>query len=99
VTKPEWFVRRRIGFGVRPVTWQGWLITLVALATAIVGYVTLKKSAGDIAIACVALAYLLIALASGGTKRPNTKSDVDDEVVATQDGPCNIGAASNRDDH
>ncbi len=79
MTKPEWFVRRRIGFGVRPVTWQGWLITVVALATAITGYVTLKKSAGDVAIVCVALVYLLIALASGGTKRANSKPDVVDE--------------------
>jgi ABC-2 type transport system ATP-binding protein len=62
------------------VTWQGWLITAVAVAAAITGYVSFKKTAGDVVIVCVAVAYLLIALASGGTKRaPERSLTVDDE--------------------
>ena len=26
---PEWFREKRIGWGLTPVTWQGWLYTLV----------------------------------------------------------------------
>lgn len=27
-----WFGPKRIGFGIRPVTWQGWVVTVVAVA-------------------------------------------------------------------
>lgn len=33
--KPEWFVPKKIGWGLRPVTWQGWVYAL-AWATVIV---------------------------------------------------------------
>jgi ABC-2 type transport system ATP-binding protein len=81
VAKAQWFVRRRIGIGVRPVTWQGWLITAVAVAAAAAGYVTFKKSSGDVVIVCVAVVYLLIALASGGTKRAAPRPVVEDDVA------------------
>jgi ABC-2 type transport system ATP-binding protein len=85
VAKPQWFVRRRIGFGVRPVTWQGWLVTLVAVASTVTGFVTMKKTAGDVVLVCVAVVYLLIALASGGTKRAPMKSETpDDDGASTQ---------------
>jgi hypothetical protein len=31
-----WFRRRAVGFGWQPASWQGWLITLVAVAAVIV---------------------------------------------------------------
>jgi hypothetical protein len=31
-TGKPWFRRKTVGLGWRPVTWQGWLITLVAVA-------------------------------------------------------------------
>ena len=84
MANPEWVVRRRIGVGVRPVTWQGWLITFAASAAAITGYLTLKKTAGDVAIVCVVAVYLLIALASGGTKRAKVGPGVvDDDQAST----------------
>ena len=82
MARPEWFVRRRVGVGVRPVTWQGWFITLIAVAAAITGYVTLKKTAGDIAVVSVAVAYLLIGLVSGGTKRAKVPALDDDSPAA-----------------
>jgi ABC-2 type transport system ATP-binding protein len=85
VAKPDWFVRRRIGVGVRPATWQGWLISLIAAAAAITGYVTFKKTAGDVAIVCVAVVYLLVALASGGTKRAKVRPGVVDDSNAPVD--------------
>lgn len=27
-----WFGPKRIGWGLRPVTWQGWLVTVAAVA-------------------------------------------------------------------
>jgi ABC-2 type transport system ATP-binding protein len=55
------------------------MITLVAVAGAVTGYATLKKSAGDILLVGVAVVYLLIALASGGSKRPPKRSEIVDD--------------------
>ena len=46
VANPQWFARRRYGFGVRPTTWQGWLVTVVAIGGAIGALVGLKKTTG-----------------------------------------------------
>ncbi len=27
-----WFGPKRVGFGIRPQTWQGWLVVLIVLA-------------------------------------------------------------------
>jgi hypothetical protein len=37
-----WFRRRAVGFGWQPATWQGWLITLAAVA-AIIGVLHLLR--------------------------------------------------------
>ena len=29
---PEWFVPKRYGLGATPVTWQGWVLTIVFVA-------------------------------------------------------------------
>lgn len=35
-TRRPWFGPKRVGFGWRPQTWQGWLITLVPVGVVIV---------------------------------------------------------------
>lgn len=79
----QWFARRRYGFGVRPVTWQGWLITAVALGTAIGALTGVKKTDGDILFVGVIGLYLAVAYSRGGTKKQvdtNVReSDVDDD--------------------
>lgn len=65
----QWFVRRRIGVGFRPVTWQGWLISVVALGAAIGGLVGLKKSDGEVLFVGVVGLYLALGFSLGGTKR------------------------------
>ena len=45
LTSLRWFRRRRIGFGWRPVSWQGWVITLLAVAAAVVVVVVFRGSA------------------------------------------------------
>lgn len=81
VSNQNWFVRRRIGFGARPVTWQGWLISVVALGVLVGSFAVLKKTTADVVAVVVVVLYLLITLTSGGTKRPSPKvtPDVVDE--------------------
>jgi ABC-2 type transport system ATP-binding protein len=83
VAERQWFARRRYGFGVRPVTWQGWLISAVALGTAIGALTGVKKTDGDILFVGVIGLYLAVAYGLGGTKKQvdtNVReSDADDD--------------------
>jgi ABC-2 type transport system ATP-binding protein len=62
-------VRRRIGFGARPTSWQGWLLTVVALGLIVGGLLGLKKPAGEIFAVGVAILYQAIAYSTGGLQR------------------------------
>jgi ABC-2 type transport system ATP-binding protein len=85
VPKYRWFARRRFGFGVRPTTWQGWLITAIAIGGAVVALVVVKKTTGDVLLVGVVGLFLAVAYSLGGTKRLDTAGDdttmVDDERV------------------
>ena len=35
-TRKPWFGPKRIGYGLRPQTWQGWLVTAVFVAVVLV---------------------------------------------------------------
>ena len=35
-SREPWFVKKRIGWGYNPNTWQGWLVLLLAVAAVIV---------------------------------------------------------------
>ena len=66
----QWFRRRRIGLGWRPVTWQGWLVTLGVVAAVIAVFALLRTSPARIPIVIlVVAAYATVALATGG-RRP-----------------------------
>src|SRR5512133_1416348 len=79
IAKP-WFHRRRVGVGWRPVTWEGWLITLVAVAV-VVGVLTLLHTTARIPVVIVTVAaYVVVALRTGGAQhddapRPNGALD------------------------
>ena len=64
-----WFRRREAGFGWRPVCWQGWLVTAVALA-GVVGVLTLmRSSAGRVPVVIlIVAAYAVVALWAGGAQ-------------------------------
>lgn len=32
---PSWYEPKETGFGVRPVTWQGWALSIVTVVTAV----------------------------------------------------------------
>ena len=68
IAKP-WFRRRRVGVGWRPVTWEGWLITLVAVAL-VVGVLTLLHTSARVPVVIVTVAaYVVVALRTGGAQR------------------------------
>ena len=66
----QWFRRRRIGLGWRPVSWQGWLITCFVIAALIAVLALLRTSPARIPVVILLLAaYAAVALATGG-RRP-----------------------------
>jgi ABC-2 type transport system ATP-binding protein len=76
VSRRQWFARRRYGFGVRPMTWQGWLITAIAVAGAIGALVGVKKTTGEILFVGIVGLYLALAYSFGGTKKqPDSGAD------------------------
>jgi hypothetical protein len=58
ITKKAWFGKRILGWGYRPVSLEGWLITIVFLVASIAAIVYNKRNATGYAI----LAALLITL-------------------------------------
>jgi ABC-2 type transport system ATP-binding protein len=66
-TRQPWFRRRRAGLGSRPVTWQGWLITLSTLALVVAVLVLMHASPARIPLVILLLgAYVVVALLTGG---------------------------------
>jgi len=64
-----WFGRKRIGWGLRPVTWQGWLVTIVFAGGVIAAARLLARTETAlfvIAVAALTAIYLLIAWATYG---------------------------------
>ena len=69
LTSLRWFRRRRIGFGWRPVSWQGWVITLLAVTAAVVVVVVFRGSAARIpALVLIVALYAVVALLTGGRR-------------------------------
>jgi ABC-2 type transport system ATP-binding protein len=65
----RWFERRRVGFGWRPVAWQGWLVTILAAAGLVAVLTLLRGSSARIPLAVlIVAAYAVVALATGGSK-------------------------------
>ncbi|MGB8197600.1 MAG: ABC transporter ATP-binding protein [Acidimicrobiales bacterium] len=69
MSKYQWFARRRYGVGVRPTTWQGWLITALAIGGVLGALLGVKKATGDVLFVGVAGLYFAIAYSLGGSKK------------------------------
>ncbi|MGH7686815.1 MAG: ABC transporter ATP-binding protein [Candidatus Dormibacteria bacterium] len=68
-----WFVRRQIGFGWRPVAWQGWLITAVAIGAVVVSVTfarVAKAPVGIVFVAAILGVYTLIAATTARRTAP-----------------------------
>ena len=62
MARRDWFVSRSVGYGWRPVSWQGWLVTaIIAVVPALVLIVTGASLLG-VGLFLVALAAGFIAL-------------------------------------
>jgi ABC-2 type transport system ATP-binding protein len=65
-----WFRRRQVGFGWRPIRWQGWLVTVLAVALAVGALTMLHGSTARVPIVILIVAvYTTVALATGGAER------------------------------
>jgi ABC-2 type transport system ATP-binding protein len=65
------------------VTWQGWLISAVALGAAIGGLFGLKKADGEVLFAGVVGLYLALGFSLGGTTR-KVRTDLPESVAADE---------------
>jgi ABC-2 type transport system ATP-binding protein len=76
VSSRRWFRRRRVGLGWRPVSWQGWALTAVAIAAAIAAAVLLRASSARLPVLVLILAlYAIVALLTGGRERGDPQPD------------------------
>jgi ABC-2 type transport system ATP-binding protein len=80
-----WFARRRFGYGFRPIAWQGWLITVIALGAGIGALVGLKRADGEILFVGVVVLYAAIGYTFGGSKRTSVAGAGGDEGPALED--------------
>lgn len=61
--KPEWFVPKRIGWGLTPVTWQGWVYALVwgvIIAAPFVGLLLSRGVVEAIIWMAAAMGFLIV---------------------------------------
>ncbi len=83
-----WFRRRQVGLGWRPIRWQGWLVTVVAVALAVGALTLLQASSARVPIVILIVAvYAVVALATGGA-RPAEAAAPEDQPT---DGEVEIG--------
>jgi ABC-2 type transport system ATP-binding protein len=83
-----WFRRRRVGLGWRPIRWQGWLVTVAAVALAAGALTLLHASSARVPIVILIVAvYAVVALATGGA-RPAEAAAPEDRPT---DGEAEIG--------
>jgi ABC-2 type transport system ATP-binding protein len=92
-----WFRRRRAGLGWRPVRWQGWLVTLVAVAL-VVGVLTLLRGSSErLPVVFLVLAvYAVIALGTGGAQRDDVPPPAGADTPAEASEPATPDARAHR---
>ena len=62
LTKEPWFAKRRIGWGMNPQSWQGWVLTLILILIILLDGIYLYKTVLFIIILVIAIiCYLIIA--------------------------------------
>ena len=80
LTSLGWFRRRRVGLGWRPVSWQGWSISLLAVAAAVVVVIVFRGSALRIpALVLIVALYAVAALLTGGRRADDAPPSSDAE--------------------
>ena len=60
ITKEPWFGKRRIGWGLNPQSWQGWVLTLILFLILILDGLYFYKTVLFVIILIVAIIFYLI---------------------------------------
>lgn len=68
ITKHPWFGPKRIGWGWRPVSWEGWLMTVLCLAVAIAAGVAFGGTPMTVYVSVAAVAALIVICLLTGTR-------------------------------
>jgi hypothetical protein len=85
LTARPWFRRRRVGLGWRPVSSEGWAVTVLAVALAIGVLTVLHGSSERIPIVILILAaYAILALVTGGAEANAAPPASDDPASAAE---------------
>jgi len=67
ITKKAWFGKKIFGWGYRPISLEGWVVTIVFIITMIADIIYNKRSATGYAIlAALLIILLIIAYLTGG---------------------------------
>jgi hypothetical protein len=62
ITKEAWFGKRRIGWGLNPQSWQGWVLTLILILIILLDGIYFYKTLLFVIILIVAIiCYLIVA--------------------------------------
>ena len=66
LTKKLWFGKKIIGWGLRPVSWEGWVVTLIFLIVVVLDFVYFRKNTFSITIfILVVIVFVAIAFLTG----------------------------------
>lgn len=60
ITKEPWFAKRRIGWGLNPQSWQGWVLTLILILIIILDWRYFYKTVLFLIILIVGIIFYLI---------------------------------------
>jgi hypothetical protein len=73
ITKEPWFGKRRIGWGLTPISVQGWVVTLIFILIVLLDAIYVYKTTLFVIILIVAvICYLAVALLTSTYLRADT---------------------------
>jgi hypothetical protein len=74
ITQKPWFAKKIVGYGPAPVTWQGWIVTLLLILTVIIDFLHFRISFTSIIIFIIALiVFFAITILTGWKPGMNQK--------------------------
>jgi ABC-2 type transport system ATP-binding protein len=90
VPKRPWFRRRRVGLGWRPVAWEGWLVSGIALALVIVVLTVLHGGSRVPVVILVFAAYAVVALRTGAASEAPGAQTIDEPAAPPEPEPAEL---------
>ncbi len=66
ITQKSWFDKKIVGYGPAPVTWQGWIVTLLLILTVILDFLHFRISITSLIIFIIAIiVFFIITILTG----------------------------------